>query len=193
MHQRDVDYAILHYAESHLGKYFAGNKLEEAAQQVYEQKENEASYLGITAPIAFIVKIGPLIYFVLSIELWRRVKRLPRGRIVSDKYWFAFETKDWGGRVYSTLYSFIPLLLDLLIYGLFAISQNLGFPLFGRWLTFTGLLTLNFPYAFGATADYFALVIAGLALIQLFILILTVRKMYQVVTVNRREPAITSG
>jgi hypothetical protein len=128
LHERAVDYLILNYAETHLGKHFAANKLDEAAQQVYEQKENEASYFGITAPVTFLVRIGPLIYFALSVELWRRVRRLPSGRIVSDKYWFAFETKDWVGRIYSTLYAYVPLLLGLLIYVLFAISQGLGFP-----------------------------------------------------------------
>jgi hypothetical protein len=182
--QRDVDFTILNYAETHLGIHFAANKLEEAA---YEKKESEASYFGITAPITFLVKIGPLIYFVLSIELWRRVRRLPSGRIVSDKYWFAFETRDWVGWTYSTLYSLLPLLLGLLIYGLFAISQNLGFPLFGRWWTLPGLFTSDFPIIFDATADYFAMVVAGMALLQLLISILTVRKLWQVVSINRRE------
>jgi hypothetical protein len=140
------------------------------------------------APVTFLVKIGPLIYFVLSIELWRRVRRLPSGRIVSDKYWFAFETRDWVGWSYSTLYAFTPLLLGLLIYGLFAISQRLGCLLFGRWVTLTGILTLSFPVVFGPKLDYFALGIAAVALLQLLILIISVRKLYNVVAANRREP-----
>jgi hypothetical protein len=57
LHKRAVDYLILNYAETHLGKHFAANKLDDAAQQVYEQKENEASYFGITAPVALLVEI----------------------------------------------------------------------------------------------------------------------------------------
>jgi hypothetical protein len=190
LHEKAVDYLILHYAETHLGKHFAANKLNEAAQQVYEQKENEASYFGITAPVAFLVRIGPLIYFALSVELWRRVRRLPSGRIASDKYWFAFETKDWVGWTYSNLYAFTPLLLGLLIYVMFAISQGLGFFLFGRWVTLPGVLTLNFPFIFGASVntDYFALGMVAVLLLHLIILVLTVRKLARVVAANRREP-----
>jgi hypothetical protein len=188
--EKVIDSLILNYVESRLGIHVAANKINEAVERLYEQKENEASYFGITAPITFLVKIGPLIYFVLSIELWRRVRRLPSGRIVSDKYWFAFETKDWGGRAYSTLYAFIPVLLGFLVYSLFAISQNLGIPVFGRWVTLTGLITLDLPRSYGADADIFALFVASVALLQFLISILTVQKLYRVVAANRCEPIL---
>jgi hypothetical protein len=87
LHGKAVDYFVLSYAETKLRKHFSADRLEDAAQQVYEQKENDASYFGITAPDILLVRIGPLIYFLLSFELWRRVRRLPTGKIFSDKYW----------------------------------------------------------------------------------------------------------
>jgi len=167
------------------------SRLDDAVEQVYEQKENDASYFGITAPNTFFVRIGPLIYFILSVELWRRVRRLPTGKLFSDKYWFAFETRDIVGRTYSFLYAFAPLAFGILVYVLFAISQGLGLIVFGKWVTIPGLLTLNFPMLPGvgwATTDYFALAIA-LALVpaHLFILALTSRKLFAVVSANMRH------
>src|SRR6266700_6313539 len=97
--------------------------------------------------------------FALSFELWRRVRRLPTGKLFSDKYWFAFETRDMVGRTYSFLFALAPLLFGILIYVLFAISQGLGLVIFGRVLTIPGLLTLSFPIAPGPgwrTTNYFA-------------------------------------
>jgi hypothetical protein len=191
LHGKAVDYFVLNYAETQLRKYFPASRLDEAVQQVYEQKENDASYFGITAPNTLLVRIGPLIYFILSFELWRRVRRLPTGRLLSEKYWFAFETRDIVGRTYSFLYAFAPIAFGVLIYALFAISQELGLVVFGRAVTIPGLLTLSFPMILGpawATPDYFALAIA-LALVpaHFLILLLTVRKLFAVVAANMRQ------
>jgi hypothetical protein len=191
LHGKAIDYFVLSYAEAQLGKYFPANRLDDAAQQVYEQKENEASYFGITAPNTFLVRIGPLVYFVLSVELWRRVRRLPAGRLVSDKYWFAFETRDFVGRIYSFLYALAPLAFGILIYVLFAVSQGLGLVVLGRMVTLPGLLMLDFPVELGSgwvTTDYFAAAIAyALVPAQFFILLLTVRKLAAVVGANIRQ------
>jgi hypothetical protein len=190
LHGKAVDYFVLNHAETQLRKYFPASRLDDAVQQVYEQKENDPSYLGITAPNTVLIRIGPLVYFILSVELWRRVRRLPTGRLLSDRYWFAFETRDIVGRAYSILYAFAPLGFGIWIYVLFAISQGLGLIAFGRWVTIPGLLTLNFPMILGAgwaTFDYVALAIA-LALVPHFlILLLTVRKLFGVVAANIRQ------
>jgi hypothetical protein len=191
LHAKAVDYFILSYANSQLGKYFPANRLDDATQQLYEQKERDASYFGISAPNTFLIRIGPLVYFVLSFELWRRVRRLPRGKIVSDKYWVAFETKDIVGRAYGYLYAFAPLLFGVLIYGLFVISQGLGLIVLGRVVTIPGLLSLDFPIALAPgwiAADYFALVIAlAVVPVHFFILLLTVHKLADVVSANMQR------
>jgi hypothetical protein len=165
--------------------------LNDAVQQLYEQKERDASYFGISAPGILLVRLGPLIYFVLSFELWRRVRRLPAGKLISDKYWFAFESRDFVGRIYGFFYACAPLLLGILIYLLFAISQGLGVIVFGREVTIQGLVTLNFPVAPGSgwiTTDYFAMAIAVVVVpIQFLILLLTVRKLISVVAANVRQ------
>ena len=109
LHAKAIDYFILSYANAQLGKYFTADRLDDATQQLYEQKERDASYFGISAPNTFLIKIGPLVYFALSFELWRRVRRLPTGKLFSDKYWFAFETRDMVGRTYSFLFALAPL------------------------------------------------------------------------------------
>jgi hypothetical protein len=191
LHAKAIDYFILSYANAQLGKYFTADRLDDATQQLYEQKERDASYFGISAPNTFLIEIGPLIYFALSFELWRRVRRLPTGKLVSDKYWFAFETRDVVGRSYSVLFALAPLLFGVLIYVLFAISQGLGLVVFGRVFTIPGLLTLNFPMAPGPgwmTTNYFAFAIAfALVPAHFLILLLTVRKLVSVVAANIRQ------
>jgi hypothetical protein len=191
LHAKAVDYLVLSYVNDRLGKYFTADRLDDATQELYEQKERDASYFGISAPNIFLIRIGPLVYFALSFELWRRVRRLPTGKLFSDKYWFAFETRDIVGRTYSFLYALAPLAFGILIYVLFAISQGLGLIVFGRVVTITGLLTLNFPVTPGSgwlTTDYFALAIAyALVPAHFSILLLTVNKLVRVVAANVRR------
>jgi hypothetical protein len=83
----------------------------------------------------------------------------------------------------------MPLLLGILIYGLFVISQGLLVVLFGRLVTISGLLTLTFPMVpvSWVKIDYFALAIAfPLVPAQFLILILTVNKLARVVAANAR-------
>lgn len=190
LHGKALDYFVLNYANTQLGKHIPPGRLNDAVQQLYEQKERDASYLGISAPGILLVRLGPLIYFVLSFELWRRVRRLPAGKLLSDKYWFAFESRDVVGRAYGLLYALAPLLIGTLIYVLFAVSQGLGVVVFDREVTILGLLTLNFPMAPGSgwiITDNFAIAIAVLVPIQFVILALTAIKLVGVVTSNARQ------
>jgi hypothetical protein len=191
LHGKAVDYLVLSYANTQLGKHIPPDRLNDAIQQLYEQKARDASYFGISAPGILLVRLGPLVYFALSFELWRRVRRLPAGKLLSDKYWFAFESRDIVGRTYGFLYACAPLLIGILIYMLFAISQGLGLIAFGRAVTIQGLLTLDFPNAPGSgwiRTDYFAMAIAiVLVPIQFLILTLTVSKLVGVVATNIRQ------
>lgn len=190
LHGKAVDYLILSYANAQLGKRIPPDRLNDAVQQLYEQKTQDASYFGISAPGILLVRLGPLIYFVLSFELWRRARRLPVGKLSSDKYWFAFESRDIVGRCYGYLYACAPLLIGIFIYLLFAISQGLSLIVFDRSITIQGLLTLNFPKAPGSgwiTTDYFAIAVAAFVPIQFLILALTVVKLVNVVTANIRQ------
>jgi hypothetical protein len=190
LHARAIDYLILNYANSQLGKFFLADRLTDATQQLYEQKERDASYLGISAPNVFLIRIGPFIYFVLSFELWRRVRRLPGGKILSNKYWFAFETRDLIGRVYAFSHAFGPLVLGVLIYALFAVSQNLSLVVFGRAVTIPGIFALEFPKVVGwaATGDGLAAAIGVfLVPVHCLILLLTARKLVSVVSINMQK------
>jgi len=53
LHAKAIDYFILSYANAQLGKYFTADRLDDATQQLYEQKERDASYFGISAPNTF--------------------------------------------------------------------------------------------------------------------------------------------
>jgi hypothetical protein len=139
----------------------------------------------------FIVRVGPFLFFVLSFELWRRVRRVPSGKLDSRRYWFAFETSDVIGRIYSHLMAVLPLLMGFWIYLLFAISQGLGLVVVGRIVTLPGLVTWTFPFAPGAgwvKTDYLA---AGIALIlvplQFVVLLLIGHKLIQVVRANAQK------
>ncbi|MGY3693605.1 hypothetical protein ACVIGA_003685 [Bradyrhizobium sp. USDA 3240] len=189
LHRKAVDFLILSFANAQLGKRFAPERLDEAVQQLYEQKERDASYFGISASSTQLIRLGPLVYFLLSFELWRRVRRLPKGRLTSDKYWFAFETTDFFGRVYGYLCAFVPILLGAVVYALFSISQGLSLVLWGRVVTVQGLLTLDFPFAYAPgwySWDQFAFLLLLFIPIQLAILILTVWKLVAVVRANLR-------
>jgi hypothetical protein len=176
-----------------MANYPALVRLEDAARELYEQKkERDASYLGITATSTFLIRVGPLVYFVLSFELWRRVRRLPFSRLKSNRYWFAFETQDVVGRFNGYLHAVAPLLFGVLMYCLFAISQGLGLVVFGRWVEITGLLTWSFPVVpasyQGEGIDYFAIMIAVVLLpLHFLILLLTVQKLSRVVRVNAQR------
>jgi hypothetical protein len=136
---------ILRYADARLKNFFRADELESAAAKLYEEKETEASYFGVTATSTLFVRFGPLIYFALSFELWRRVRLLPIYKIRSDEYWFAFETHDWIGRIYAYLCAVAPLLFGLVVYVLFAVSQKLSQVIFGYNVSLQGLIHFQFP------------------------------------------------
>jgi hypothetical protein len=188
LHGKAVDYLILNFANEQLGKHLTPNQLDDAVQQLYERKERDASYFGISATSTQLIRVGPLIYFMLSFELWRRVRRLPSGRLNSDKYWFAFETTDILGRAYAYLYAILPVLFGIMVYALFATSQGLGLVLFGRAVLLPDLLTLTFPPvpAGWAVWDSLAFIFLLLSLIQILISVSTTRKLLMVVSVNLR-------
>jgi hypothetical protein len=190
VHGKAVNYFILKFANEELGKRLTFDRLDDAIQLLYEQKERDASYFGINASSTQLIRIGPVIYFVLSFELWRRVRRLPSGKLISDKYWFAFETTDILGRTYAYLYAFAPILFGIMIYAVFAVSQGLSLVLFGRAVTLPGLLTLDFPFALSpgwTSTDNFAFAILVFVPIQFLILIIIVGKLASVVTANLRS------
>ena len=145
VHGKGLDYFILNFANLQLGKRLTPDRIDDAVQLIYEQKEKDASYFGIHASSVQLIRFGPAIFFLFLFELWRRVRRLPNGKLSSDKYWFAFETSDVLGRVYAYLWAISPLLLGILIYVVFATSQSLGWTVFGRVVSLPGLLTLSFP------------------------------------------------
>jgi hypothetical protein len=114
----------------------------------------------------------------------------PKGRLGSEKYWFAFEAADVLGRTYAYLYAFAPILFGIIIYVVFAVSQGLGLPLFGRIVTVPGLLTLSFPFALApgwTGADNYAFAVLLFVPLQFFILVLTVQKLASVVAANLRR------
>ena len=187
LHAKAIDAFISDYARYLLGKYFPADRLEDAARQMYEEKEREASYLGVTAASSLLVKLGPLIYFVLSFELWRRVRRLPDGKLKSDRYWFAFETGDFFGRINSYVQAAMPLLFGILMYGLFAISQSLALIVFGHVISIPGIFAWTFPPSPGfrwMSFDLFPFFILVLVPIHFVILWLITRKLLRVVRTN---------
>jgi hypothetical protein len=189
VHGRAIDYLMLSFANSQLGKRFAPDRLDIAIQQLYEQKEKDASYFGINASGTQLIRGGPLIYFFLSFELWRRVRRLPKGKLQSGKYWFAFETSDFIGSAYAYTYALLPFILGALVYCIFVVSQGLGLVVLGRWITLSGLVTLSFPSALEMgwySLDVMALCLLFFVPLQFFILFLISRKLAAVVANNLR-------
>jgi hypothetical protein len=193
VHAKAVDFFVLKFANEELGKRLTRDRLENAVQLLYEQKERDASYFGISASSTLLIRLGPLVFFVLSIELWRRVRRLPDGKLTSDKYWFAFETREIVGWTYGMLYAIAPLVFGVLIYALFAMSQGLGLVVFGREITVPGFLVFNFPFALGqglrSSFDLLAFAMLILVPVHFLILLLTVRKLISVVVANMRPNA----
>lgn len=189
IHSRAIDYYMLNYANAELGKHFSADKLDDAAQELYEERQRDSSYLGITAPGLFIVRVGPFLFFVLSFELWRRVRRVPSGKLDSQRYWFAFETSDGVGRAYSHFMAVLPFLMGAWIFLLFAYSQNLGVVLFGRFVTLPGLAAWTFPYARGVgwMTDYLADMALFLVMFQFIVLFLIGQKLIQVVRANAQK------
>jgi hypothetical protein len=189
VHGKAIDYFILNFANMQLGKRLTPDRIEDVVQLLYEQKDKETSYFGINASSVQLIRFGPLIFFLLSFELWRRVRRLPNGKLSSDKYWFAFETSDILGRAYAYLWAIAPVLLGCLIYGVFATSQGMGWSVFGRVVSLPGLLTLSFPVAAPpgwTTSDNLAFAVLLFVPVQFLILVVTVRKLVRVVGSNLR-------
>jgi hypothetical protein len=190
LHIRAMDYYILKYADARLAKYFRADELEIAAGKLYEEKEKEASYYGVTATSTLLVRFGPLIYFALSFELWRRVRLLPIGKISSDEYWFAFEIHDWLGRIYAYLCAAAPLLFGIAVYVLFAVSQNLSQIIFGYNVSLQGLIHFQFPLAppeGWIVTDPFAGAIELFLVIHFVMLFWTARKLVRVVRAQIRR------
>lgn len=195
LHARAIEYLILSFANEQLGKHLARDRLDDAIEQLYGQKEKEAAYFGISASSTQFLRFGPFIYFMLSFELWRRVRRLPYGKLTSDKYWFAFETRDVVGTVYAYLCAGAPLVFGLVVYVVFATCQDLGLVVFGRVVTVTGLLTLTFPLALGYgwySFDTLALTVLLFVPVQFLLLVLVARKLTSVVAANLRPRNATA-
>lgn len=189
IHIGTIEADVLSYANARLGKFFPAHELENVAQKLYEERETDASYLGITASGSLLVRLGPLVYLVLSFELWRRVRQLPVGKIRSERFWFGLDARDLAGRIYAYFCGFAPLLFGILIYVLFSVSQELGLVVFDRVVTLKGLATLQFPLAYGLdrSSDNFAVAVGLIVLpLQFLVSFLTVRKLVQVIRVNSR-------
>jgi hypothetical protein len=78
----------------------------------------------------------------------------------------------------------------VLIYALFAVSQNLSLVVFGRAVTIPGIFALEFPKVVGwaATGDGLAAAIGVfLVPVHCLILLLTARKLVSVVSINMQK------
>jgi hypothetical protein len=177
---RDVDNYILSYAHARLGKFFSASVIETAAQELFAEKEKDASYFGITMSTTLFVRFSPLVLFALSFVLWLRVRRIPNVELHSNQYWFAFEADHWAGYGYAYLCAFAPLIFAVMTYALFVISQDGELTIFNYAI---GLGMTNLPKGWGYT-EFNVDWIAFVALLHFVILVFATKKLVQIIRAN---------
>lgn len=108
IHIRAVENYILAHATRRHGKYYAPAEIEQAVNALYDEREAQTVLFGISAKPSLLVGLGPLLIFIISFEMWRRVRRIPFGS-GNAVFWFATDTGDNLGRATAYVYSFLPL------------------------------------------------------------------------------------
>lgn len=178
---KEIDKVILRYADKRFGKFFSS--VESAAQELFTEREKDASYFGITASSNFLVAVGPIIFFALSFELWRRVRRLPIEKLDAERYWFGLESYDWVGRIYAYLYAVAPLLVGLMTYILFATTPNIS----DAFRTVSWYYTLPEIFKITPSSTVLFVVTFVLSPIQFLILIATTKRLIHIINANSQN------
>ena len=149
IHLKAVEARILSYAARRLGRFFNLSELEEAIARLYERRVETTPFFGVTVDRELVLKLGPIILWVLTFELWRRLRRLPSARIGSDEPWFVFDADDAVGKVVGYSLALFPAVASALIYLMFVHGQSLGLIVGGKVIGPEGLIAWNFPEARG--------------------------------------------
>lgn len=184
---RAIEYLILSYSSSRTEAFYRIRDFDNAVQKLYEEQERKTPFFGVNADTLSVINLGPFLFFFLSFELWRRVRRLPSGRITAQKYWFAFETSDFIGKSYAYLCAVAPLVMGLTVYASFAVSQGQSLIIFNRVFSLRSLVTLSAPIALPSgwrVNNDFADFLLYFLIIQIIILALITAKLISVVKRN---------
>jgi hypothetical protein len=132
IHLQAIERVILRYASVVLNHRFAQSELDDAIAKLYEDKKEVANFFGAQLDILQLLRLGPIVLFGVTFELWRRVRQLPRTKFRTDELWFPMDANDIFGKMSAYLMSLFPAIAVLATYVTFAYAQELGTH-FGGW------------------------------------------------------------
>ncbi len=150
IHLQAIEKVMLRYASDVLNRRFIPSELDDAIAKLYEDKKEVANFFGVHLDILLLLRLGPVVLFGLTFELWRRVRLLPSVKLNTDQLWFPMDANDVLGKITAYLMSLFPALATLATYATFAYAQELGTRFGGRRISIQGLLEGDFPLWPGA-------------------------------------------
>lgn len=143
VHIREVEESMLRHAITVLNRYFAFAELDDAISKLYDNKKETAALFGVTLEVLHLLRLGPILLFGITFELWRRIRQIPPAKLHTEKLWFALDTGDMIGKITAWLMSLFPFLASLGIYTVFAYSQELALVAWSKVLSFSRVFGWN--------------------------------------------------
>ena len=187
IHMNAIEAQILQHANTRLNCFYRAEQIEEAISALYEDKKEGASFFGINLNADLILRIGPIVLFGLTFELWRRIRRIPVGRLQSEQVWFPLDTEDLIGRIAGYFLSVFPLVVTGVMYFTFAYAQGLGITIGSRTISLETIMNLELPSESEigwAQRDFWAFVLLLFLPVHALMLIATSVHLLRIVNAN---------
>jgi hypothetical protein len=134
MHLRAVEHAILSYANQKSARLYSLSDFDLAVDNLYQEKEGRTQFYGMAFDLLMIIRLIPLILFLLAWEMWRRLRQLPQRIFETKVYWTPLDTNDALGRAAAIFYAVVPLAAGIAAMWTFAVSQGLGLRIGGGYM-----------------------------------------------------------
>lgn len=192
--RRVIDAKIMRLAQLETGTIFGIGEFEKAISELFKVREETANLLGVPVAHLFFIRVVPVLFFIMTFTLWRRLRMLNPRRLSSDQPWFILDLDDTWGKIFAYFYAFTPLLMGIWVWGLFAYAQRATLILFDRVISVQNLLALEFPRAplpGYISNDVWAWIILFIGPIQLVILVLITIHFLKVIQSQLRARSIS--
>lgn len=191
IHLRAIEHYILAHATRRHGKFYAPSEFDQAVTSLYDEREAQTILFGMSAKPSLLIELGPLFLFVLSFEIWRRVRRIPI-RSESGAFWFATDTKDRLGRMTARVYSFLPVMCTIvfIVAYIYALRPSIiGIDDVQRALRISRLEGVGLREALvWLPISFVATVTLLLVPLQIWMTIATTRRLLKISSISSRNP-----
>jgi hypothetical protein len=141
-HVAAFDQAILDYASMRHDRFYSPDDFAVAASRLFDEQEKPGSLFGLNAQPHILLDLGPIAFFMVTFELWRRTRKLVPGQHVTV-FWFASDTDDVLGRLAARLYALLPIICCIAVYVSYGLATGASFVSRADMERFVALLRLG--------------------------------------------------